>query len=328
MATESRAVDHVDRQILHALQLAPRAPFARVATVLCISEQTVARRFQRMRGDGVVRILARPEPIQRATSSYWTLRIGCRPGTAPALADALARRDDTSWISIGAAGAEITCQVEVRDGQPGLLTHLPRASNVLTFNAHQILHRFPGRGETDWILPDHDLTAEQQRYLADGAAPRSTDARLVADDLPLLAALGRDGRASWAALASATGWTQRQVAHRVGELTASGQIYFHLDVADALVGMRSVANLWLTVAPAHLAGVGTRLADHPELAFVAAVTGGANLVASARAANAGALYRYITTKLADIEGIHNVEIVPLLVRVKQSHSVMVDGLVR
>jgi DNA-binding Lrp family transcriptional regulator len=332
MALESRTIDRVDRQILHALQIAPRAPFARIATVLGVSEQTVARRYQRMRGAGIVRVLARQEPTHRANGSYWSLRIGCRPGTAEALADALARRGDTAWISVGAGGAEVTCQAEVEGDGSGLLHHLPRASNVLTFSAHQMLHRFPGRGEIDWILPDNDVTAEQRQFLVEGAPPRQAeargDARTLPADRPLIDELSRDGRASWATLAAATGGSQRQVAHRVGELVGSGAIYFHLDVAEVLVGMNTAANLWFTVAPAHLASVGARLADHAELAFVAAVTGSANLLAAARTPDARALYRYITTKVAAIEGIHNVEIVPNVIRVKQSHSLMVDGLVR
>jgi DNA-binding Lrp family transcriptional regulator len=328
MALESRTIDHVDRQIIHALQIAPRAPFARIATVLGVSEQTVARRYQRMRGAGVVRVLARMEPTHRPNGSYWSLRIGCRPGTADALADALARRGDTSWISIAAGGAEVTCGAEVEGDGSGLLHHLPRASNVLTFTAHQMLHHFPGRGEIDWILPDNDVTAEQRQFLAEGSAPRAGDARVEAADRPLIDELSRDGRASWATLAAATGWSQRQVANRVGELVGSRAVYFHLDVADVLVGMHSAANLWFTVAPAHLASVGARLADHAELGFVAAVTGSANLTAAARTPDARALYRYITTKVAAIEGIHNVEIVPTLTRVKQSHSLMVDGLMR
>jgi DNA-binding Lrp family transcriptional regulator len=333
MAPESRAIDRVDRQILHALQISPRAPFARIATVLGVSEQTVARRYQRLRGAGIVRVLARLEPAHRPNASYWSLRIGCRPGTAEALADALARRGDTSWISIGAGGAEVTCQAEVEGDGAGLLHHLPRASNVLTFNAHQMLHHFPGRGEIDWVLPDNDVNAEQRRFLAEATPPRGgeakgRDARTVPADRPLIDELSRDGRASWATLAAATGWSQRQVAHRVGELVGSGAIFFHLDVADVLIGMNSAANLWFTVAPAHLASVGARLADHAELAFVAAVTGSANLMAAARTPDARALYRYITTKVAAIEGIHNVEIVPSLIRVKQSHSLMVGGLVR
>ena len=40
MAPESRTLDRVDRQILHALGIAPRAPFARIATVLDVSHTT------------------------------------------------------------------------------------------------------------------------------------------------------------------------------------------------------------------------------------------------------------------------------------------------
>jgi DNA-binding Lrp family transcriptional regulator len=332
MATESSTLDALDRRILHTLQIAPRAPFARIATVLEVSEQTVARRFQRMRTARYVRIIARPEATHRSGSSYWTLRIGCRPGTATTLANALAQRGDTSWVSIGAGGAEVTCQAEVGDPQSGLLHHLPRASSVLAFSAHQMLHRFAGRGEADWVAPDHDLTPAQRAFLLEGApeqAPNPTGAtNLEAADRPLLDALSRDGRSSWAAVATATGWSQRQAAHRVNELTSAGAIYFHVDVATVAVGMHAVANLWFTVAPAHLASTGARLADHPQLAFVGAVTGSANLMASALATDAESLYQYITTKVAEIDSIQRVEIVPQMVRLKHSHSLVENGLIR
>jgi hypothetical protein len=51
-------------------------------------------------------------------------------------------------------------------------------------------------------------------------------------------------------------------------------------------------------------------------------------MAATRTPDARTLYRYLTTKVAAIEGIQNVEIVPSLIRVKQSHSLMVGGLVR
>ncbi|MGX6601180.1 Lrp/AsnC family transcriptional regulator [Micromonosporaceae bacterium Da 78-11] len=337
MATKSRTLDRTDRQILHALQIAPRAPFARIAAVLDVSEQTVARRYQRMRTDGVIRVLARADPARLAGTTNWTLRIGCRPGTATTLAAALARRSDTAWVSIGAGGAEITSQAEVLDGQDGLLHHLPRASAVLTFTAHQILHRFAGRGDVDWIAPGHELDAAQRATLVEGLGvvvstnpthQPTGEARLEPRDAPLIQALTRDGRSGWAALAAATGWTQRQVAQRVADLVASGAVYFEMDVAHAVIGFRSVANLWFTVAPADLADVGARLADHSELAFVAAMTGTANIMASAVCRDAEALYRYITTKVAAIEGVRTLETVPQLARVKQSYFLVEDGVLR
>ncbi|WP_308121137.1 AsnC family transcriptional regulator [Paractinoplanes bogorensis] len=324
------AHDRTDHRILHALQLAPRAPFARIAAVIGVSEQTVARRYQRMRTSGIVRVLARADETRTPGMSSWTLRIGCRPGTAATLAEALARRDDTSWISLGAGGAEITCQATVHEHRAGLLNQLPRASNVLTFSAHQVLHRFVGRGEADWVAPGEELDAAGRAALLEGT-PSSTgdpDVRLEPADAALMAALADDGRASWAALAAATGGTQRQVAQRVAALTAAGAIYFHLDVANSAVGIHTVASLWFTIAPNHLAEAGARLADHTELAYAAAVTGRSNLMASAMCRDASALYRYLTTKVAEIPGVQSVETVPQLTRVKQAHFLIQDGRVR
>jgi DNA-binding Lrp family transcriptional regulator len=332
VATDSLTLDRIDRQILHALQIAPRAPFARIATVLGVSEQTVARRFQRMRTHGVVRITALPEPSHQPDTASWTLRIGCRPGSAAGLADALARRSDTAWVSIGAGGAEVTLQANIDDTRgvtDGLLYHLPRASSVLTFSAHQMLHRFAGRGEVDWIARGNPLSEEQQAALTEGALfPSGGDAVITPDDQRLIGALSRDGRAGWATLAEAAGLTQRQAANRVAELVASGAVFFHLDVAHEVIGLRSVAALWFTVSPADLARVGARLADHVELAFAAAMTGQTNIMASALCASPAELYRYITTKVAAIEGVRTVETVPQLTRVKQAFFLLENGRLR
>jgi DNA-binding Lrp family transcriptional regulator len=338
ITADSVTLDDLDRQILHSLQLAPRAPFARMAAVLGVSEQTVARRYQRMRTHGLVRVLGRPDATRTPGTSSWTLRIGCRPGTAHGLADALARRTDTSWVSIMAGGAELTCQISVADagtGRESLLHHLPRASNVRTFTAHQMLHRFAGRGEADWVAVGRQLTPDQRdQLLAEAVAvptaarPSSPDAEIGPADRPLLAALAHDGRASYAALAAVTGWTQRQVAQRLTALVTSGALYLDVDAASSAIGFRAVASLWFTVAPADLEAVGSRLADHAELAFAAAVTGSANIMASAVCRDAQALYRYVTTKVAAIPQVRTLEIVPVLTRVKQAHFLVENGLLR
>lgn len=333
MATDSLTLDRIDRQILHSLQISPRAPFARVATVLDVSEQTVARRYQRMRTHGIVRVTALPEPSHQPGTASWTLRIGCRPGSAAGLADALARRSDTAWVSIGAGGAEVTCQAmvdEQRSVRDGLLYHVPRASSVLTFSAHQMLHRFAGRGEIDWIARDHGLDDAQRAAVGEGALIPGSGGTAVfgPGDHRLIGALSRDGRASWATLAEAAGMTQRQAATRVAELVTSGAVFFHLDVAHHVIGLRSVANLWFTVAPADLAPVGAHLADHLELAFAAAMTGQTNIMASALCADPAELYRYITTKVAAIEGVRTVETVPQLTRVKQAFFLVENGRLR
>ena len=331
-------IDQLDRQILQGLRFAPRVPFARLAAVLAVSEQTVARRYQRMRAAGLIRVFGQANPERLPGTTYWTLRIYCRPGSAATMAQALARRTDTSWVTVSAGGVELNCAVRVpegRDGPEGLLHHLPRAANVLSLSAHQVLHRFVGRGETDWIAGDGQLDPAQREQLLDGTdaglragedhRPAGADgARVEPGDQALLAALAADGRAGYAALATATGWTQRKVALRLAALTATGAVYFDTEVAATLMGFRAAATLWITVPPADLAAVGARLADHRQLAWAAAVTGTATITATALCRDAEELYRYLTTEVAAISEIRTCETVPIQSRVKHAVS-LVDG---
>ena len=50
--------DQLDRQLLQALQLNGRAPFSRIAEVLEVSDQTIARRYSKLRSTCALRVLA------------------------------------------------------------------------------------------------------------------------------------------------------------------------------------------------------------------------------------------------------------------------------
>src|ERR1700712_5732376 len=86
-------VDDLDRKILHALQISGRAPFSLIGEVIGVSEQTVARRYRRLRVAGVVRVVGVVDPAMMGQLD-WMVRITCRPNAAMALGDALAARDD------------------------------------------------------------------------------------------------------------------------------------------------------------------------------------------------------------------------------------------
>ena len=48
-------IDDLDGQLLHCLAVDGRASFSEIAAVLGVSDQTVARRYRRLRGAGVIR---------------------------------------------------------------------------------------------------------------------------------------------------------------------------------------------------------------------------------------------------------------------------------
>ncbi len=167
---ESAVLDQPDRQLIRALQLDPRAPFSRIAEILGVSEQTVARRYRKLRGDGYLRVMGLVSP-RGVGVTEWLVRIGCRPGGARRLADALARREDVSWVTLSSGGSEIVCAVRPlsqRQSDELLLQRLPATSQVLSVATHAVLHRFAGR-EADWAGYVDELTDEQVTQLA--AAP-------------------------------------------------------------------------------------------------------------------------------------------------------------
>jgi DNA-binding Lrp family transcriptional regulator len=324
-------LDDLDRQIIRAIQIDPRAGFSRVAAVLGTSEQTVARRYRRLRGEGLLRVVGLVDS-RYLGQSEWIVRAGCRPGGAGPLAEALARRDDVSWVTLSAGGSEIVCSVKSRSAQQRddlLLQRLPATSQVLSMAAHALLHRYAGGEATDWAGYGDLLTPAQAEALrpgetaqADSAEALAEPATLRPDDTPLLDELARDGRCSYAALAAASGWTQGRVTRRLESLRRAGLVYFDVDLATQLLGFTTSAYLWLTVEPGSLAAIGEQIASHPEVPFASAITGSANLVASVVCRDTEALYRYVTTRISAASGVRQLEISPVLRRIKQAGTRM------
>jgi DNA-binding Lrp family transcriptional regulator len=312
--------DLLDTQLLHALQLDGRAPFSAIADVLGVSDQTIARRYSRLHEAGRLRVRGLSD-AHRLRDTRWVVRVQCTPNAAAAAADALARRADTSWISLTSGGTEIVCAVRTASGEPDnrlLLQTLPRNRFVVAMTAHCVLHTF--FGDAAGVINKLGALSTQQveRLRLAEPAPSSEPVSLTELDQQLLALLGRDGRTTIAELSAATGASQTTVRRRMAELRASGALYFDVDFDQALLDLHVRAMVWLSVGPSQLVAAGEALATHPETAFVAATTGATNLYASVLAPDTSALYTYLTTGIAGLPGIERVETVPIVRTVKRS----------
>jgi DNA-binding Lrp family transcriptional regulator len=326
--SETITLDRLDRQLLHALQFDGRVSFRLLAEILGSSEQTVARRYRRMRDAGIVRVMVLTAP---AGGQYWIVRMQVVPGGAATLARALARRADVGWVSIFSGGSEVACVCRPRSvGQRDelLLDRLPETELVTSLVSHATLSQFAGgRVEREWAGFDDPLTAAQYAAIdATRQLPSVPSGASVgpvgADDGPLLAELARDGRAAYAALAAATHSTAPRVRRRVHELFAGGAAYVDVDLAIEALGFDVMASIWMTVAPSRLDEVGHRVAALPETAYVAAVTGPANLMASVVTRDTVGLYRYVTEQLGALEGVERAEVAPVFRRVKQAGTLV------
>lgn len=325
---DSVIVDRLDAQIIRAIQISPRVAFAHVGEVLDVAEQTVARRYRRLRREGLLRVTLAVDP-RAVGSTVWTVRVRCHPRDAGAIADALGRRDDVSWVSIHSAGWEVAFSLRaVADSVTDeLLTRLlPRTASVLGVSASAIMHTFAGGASTDWQGWDDALDADQAAAFAatasvtDESGPGASD--LTPDDQVLIEQLAHDGRTPYATLARLVGSTPGKITRRLDALLASGVVYFDVDLAPAAIGRPVSATLWLTVAPRHLRTAGELLARHPDVPFVAAVTGSSNLTATLMGTGVDDFYAFITTTLAEIDGITGYELVLLTRRIKHSGALV------
>ncbi|MFE9927497.1 Lrp/AsnC family transcriptional regulator [Streptomyces sp. NPDC005533] len=318
-------LDALDQSLVHALVIDGRAPFSRLAEVLEVSDQTVVRRYRRLRTTGLVRVVGLPQGSRVGLFESW-LRVQCAPDAALPVAEALARRPDIAWVTLNSGGTEVHCMTRARtrrDRDALLLEKLPRTRRVTGISAHTILRKFFG-GPDSWAGVEA-LRPDQIAALHRPEAPPAPD-RYALDEteFALLAVLGRDGRAGYPELARATGLSESTARRRVERMRDLGALFFDVEFVPSLFGYEAEATMVLTVPPARLAEVGAALASHHEVPFAAAVTGAASLMAVVVCRDTDALYTYLTERIGAVDGVGQVEVIPALRSVKRA-GMLVEG---
>ena len=311
-------LDDLDRALIHALHVDGRTPFNQVAAVLGTSAQTVARRYRRLRSAGVLRVVAMTD-ARRLGQVEWFVRLRCTPDAALPVAQALARRPDTSWVELTSGGTEIAC-VTRAPGQNApealLLRQLPKTPTVVSVSAHCLLRSFVG-GPVGWHGRASVLTDDQVARLTPTFEPTSSEVDIGGDE-QLLAAMRQDGRVTFAELTAATGLSEPTVRRRVNQLRGSGILYLDIDLDSTVLGFHAQAILWLSVRPTHAVAVAQALARQPEVALAAITTGPTNLLAKVVCRDVDALYTYLTERVATIEAIEHLETAPVIRTLKRA----------
>lgn len=311
-------LDRLDRQLLHALELDGRAPFSKIAEVLRVSDQTIARRYRRLCTTAHVRVLGvvNDSLLQRRN---WILRLQVAATAAEQLAETLARRPDTAYILLISGGAEIVCSMQPfgeSAREDPLLEQLHRTPRITSVTTHCVLHNFYC-GDLGWVEKTPALEPTQVAALTPPTPNRDDSVRLDAIDDVLLSALQRDGRAALSELQSAAGISESAARRRIDTLRHCGILHFDVQYNPSILGRHTQAMLWLTVTPSKLHEVGAALAHHPEVIFAAAITGQANLAVNAIFSSINELYSYLTDQIGALPGILATETSLVLRKTKQ-----------
>ncbi|MUL77138.1 Lrp/AsnC family transcriptional regulator [Mycolicibacterium sp. CBMA 226] len=321
----------LDRNLLRCLQLAPRGNFRLFAEVLGVSEQTIGRRYRRMRDRGVLRVTSVIN-VEALGQPTWLVRVACKPAAATNLAMALAGRDDVGWLSL-AGGSEVLCELRPKTSAERddlLLNRLPASPSVVSVRTVMILNRFAGGlNARGWDLggsfdADQMGTALQLRENIRSADEPSLEEMHTLDsaDWALLKQLEVDGRSTVAQLSQASGLAPTTAARRLIWFLKSGIASMDVDIAPNTLARPVLALLWMDAPSARLDASGRALATFPEVTFVAAVSGPHNLVASVACRSHSHLYQFLTAGLSQIHGLTTAEVVAGIAMVKASTTLI------
>ncbi|MEV7865611.1 Lrp/AsnC family transcriptional regulator [Streptomyces sp. NPDC088124] len=268
-------LDELDRGLVHALQIHPRAPWTLIGEVLGINPVTVARRWSRLTGAGLAWVTAYPRVSNTRAVVTGVIEVDTEPGAAEDVAWALAAHPSMPNIKLTAGGRDIVATVQTvsLDELARLTTsQFQRTQGVRATRTH-VSTGVPTEG-SQWRLRSLDSTQSARIEAAlppvHRAAP-GTGAVWDSLDAHLLELLSTDGRMPLRELSARTDAGISTVRRRLHSLLAS-RLNLRCDLARPLSGWPLSAVYFASVPGKYLDETSRILAGVREVrsCFVAA----------------------------------------------------------
>ncbi|MFB6620417.1 Lrp/AsnC family transcriptional regulator [Streptomyces sp. NPDC085524] len=308
------ATDDMDRALVHALQLAPRASWERLGPVLGARPDTLARRWERLTESGEawisgIGLLTGSRPPRMA----W-VEITCAAGTSPAVGAVLSGDPHALGVEHLTGGRDLLVFVAVPDVHalyrylsfrvqliPGVVS---TRSSVVT-----AVHHAPDRWRLDQLTPAQSdrLTGRTGRPRRPPGGPLSAApsaaASLAEEERPLVLALAADARRSVASLAREFAMSESTLRRRLARLEAGQSLRFSSALASGLSGWPVSATVWAEVPEYEVADCAAAAAGLRETRTCMSVSGRWNFMIGARLRTVEDLSRYTADLARRLPGL-------------------------
>jgi Lrp/AsnC family transcriptional regulator for asnA, asnC and gidA len=136
-------------------------------------------------------------------------------------------------------------------------------------------------------------------------------------DLEIIALLNEDGRLPSAEIARRLGnVSARTVTNRIEALIREGIINIRAIVNPEMVGYEILADVFIETEPGQLREVAERVAQFPQISYVACATGDTDVITSVRARDIEELYNFVIEVLGKTPGVRNTQTFLLPLKIK------------
>lgn len=274
-------LDELDRAVVHALQIRPRASWTLVGDVLGVNPVTAARRWQRLEEAGLAWVTAYPRLSDSRIVVSGVVEVDTEPGAAEDVAHVLAAVPTVANVKLMAGGRDLVATVQARDlnGLARLTTLLFQGTPGVRATRTHVSTGVPTEGSR-WRLRSLDA-AQCARIEAAMPVPAPTTGEATvgwdALDTRLVELLSTDGRMSLRELAAATDAGLTTVRRRLQTLLASG-VSLRCDLARPLSGWPLSAVYFASVPGQYLEETSRVLTGIREVRSCAITAGPHNLV--------------------------------------------------
>lgn len=265
-----------DLELVHALQIAPRSTWTQLGAVLDRHPTTLVARWERLRADG--RAWVTGHVGASGTQGCATfIGLECRPGHRSEVLERLCAVPEISTVEESARAWDLRLTVLTRNWQQMTRAVLPlvRADPAILRTQVTTVTRLYAIGN-NWRLDV--LTPGQQRRIS---TQRSETHRPPGTTPPHLgemtSVLQRDGRATAAEIAAATGTHPTTAARHLRLAIETGLIALRCELAQEHSGYPVSCQWYVRVPPTQLEAAVHHLRSYRTLRLCASITGDTNL---------------------------------------------------
>ncbi len=131
-------LDSIDQRIIGYLQKNGREPFAKIAEEIGIPASTVRDRTNRMLASGVIKIVARVNPMQTDPRVKASVGVRLSGGQHRSVAEEIAALEEVTHLAIGAGNFDLLVDLSCKDNEHLLdviskLQEMPQIQHTETF---------------------------------------------------------------------------------------------------------------------------------------------------------------------------------------------------
>jgi DNA-binding Lrp family transcriptional regulator len=309
--------------LVDALQVAPRAPWATLGSVLGISPVTAAKRWNALVEEGSAWVTAAPGMAHHNAQCLAYVEITCHPEHRLAVANAIAEHTAALTVELTMGSADILVTVaaaDLRTLSHYLLYHLDQVDHVLSTRT-RIATRLYGEGamwrlrvlDTDSVTRLEQVRQMQMASDADrDPLPVLTDAARV-----MLTHLAADGRRSLVDLAELADISVSTARRHISRLLQSGMIIMRTDVNAFAVDWPVQIYLWAEVPADRLSEAATTLSRFRSARLTATVAASTNLALCSWLRSIDEIHRLEQTIAARLPHVRVIDRLVVLRQVKR-----------